>query len=476
MTRTRLDGLNLVLLGSLVFLLLGIALERSAPAPMVDFRVVYYPARCLIQHCDPYMGSEVRRIYEAEGGYRPLDSAKVGQIVTQNVYPPSALFLMAPFAMLPWGPVHILWIALTAGSFILASLLIWNLGADYAPIVSGVLVGFLLANSESLLITGNAAVIAISLCVAAVWCFLRERFVPVGILCLAVSLGLKPHDAGLVWLYFLLVPGAYRKRALQTLAVTIAISVLAVLWVGHVAPQWMHEWHSNVSALSVHGGLMDPGPASTGSHGLDMLVSLQAVMSVFRDDPRFYNLASYLVCAPLVLAWGLVTLRTRPSARRAWLALAAIAALAMLPVYHRQVDARLLLLTVPACAMLWAQGGRIGRVALAVTSAGLVLTGDIPWVIFLGLIGKLHLPATALTGQMLMAVQVFPAPLILLVMGIFYLWVYVSRSSASAVPAESGSYRETPIVPTLPDSGLNLRRPLDRLIPSLPDVPDRKRD
>ena len=435
MTKARLDGLYLVLLGSVAFLLLGVALERSAPAPLADFKALYYPSRCLIQQHDPYMESEVRRIYEAEGGNRPLDSAKTYQIATQNVYPPSALFLMAPVAMLPWGPVHILWIALTAGSFVLASLLIWNLGANYAPIVSGVLIGFLLANSESLLITGNAAGIAISLCVAAVWCFLRERFVPVGIACLAVSLALKPHDAGLVWLYFLLAPGVFRKRALQTLAVTTAISLLAVLWVGHVAPQWMQEWHSNVAAFSVHGGVNDPGPASTGGHGLDMLVSLQTAISVLWDDPRFYNLVSYLICAPLVLAWGFITLRSRPSTRRAWLALAAITALSMLPVYHRQVDARLLLLTVPACAMLWAEGGRIGRLALAVTTAGLVLTGDIPWAIFFGVASKLHLPATALTGTILMAVQMFPVPLILLAVGVFYLWIY-ARSGKH--PVEQG--------------------------------------
>jgi hypothetical protein len=433
MTKARLDGLYLVLLGSVAFLLLGVALERSAPAPLADFKALYYPSRCLIQHHDPYMESEVRRIYEAEGGNRPLDSAKTGQIATENVYPPSALFFMAPFAMLPWGPVHILWIALTAGSFVLASLLIWNLGANYAPIVSGVLIGFLLANSESLLITGNAAGIAISLCVVAVWCFLRERFVPVGIACLAVSLALKPHDAGLVWLYFLLAPGVFRKRALQTLAVTTAISLLAVLWVGHVAPQWMQEWHSNVAAFSVHGGINDPGPASTGGHGLDMLVSLQTAISVLWDDPRFYNLVSYLICAPLVLAWGFITLRSRPSTRRAWLALAAITALSMLPVYHRQVDARLLLLTVPACAMLWAEGGRIGRLALAVTTAGLVLTGDIPWAIFFGVASKLHLPATALTGTILMAVQMFPVPLILLAVGVFYLWIYARSGRPMAL-------------------------------------------
>ena len=71
MTKARLDGLYLVLLGSVAFLLLGVALERSAPAPLADFKALYYPSRCLIQHHDPYMESEVRRIYEAEGGNRP---------------------------------------------------------------------------------------------------------------------------------------------------------------------------------------------------------------------------------------------------------------------------------------------------------------------------------------------------------------------------------------------------------------------
>jgi hypothetical protein len=280
-----------------------------------------------------------------------------------------------------------------------------------------------------LVITGNAAGIAISLCVVAVWCFLRERFVPAGILCLAISLAVKPQDACLVWLYFLLAGGVYRKRALQTLLATVALSLPAILWVWHVAPNWVRELHSNIAAYSAHGGMADPGPASSGGHGLGMLVSLQAVLSVFRDDPRFYNPVSYLLFAPLLLLLAFVTLRSLPSQKRAWLALAAIAALTMLPVYHRQMDTKLLLLTVPACAMLWAEGGLIGWFALVVNATGFVLTGDLPWAIFFGFISKLHLPATVLTGQILTAVQVFPAPLILLVMGIFYLRMYVRRTS-----------------------------------------------
>ena len=99
----------------------------------------------------------------------------------------------------------------------------------------------------------------------------------------------------------------------------------------------------------------------------------------------------------------------------------------MLPFYHRQQDTRLLLLTIPACAMLAVAGGWIGRLALAVTTAAMVLVGDIPWIIFLNLLNALHLPATRLTEELLIVVQVLPVPLILLATAVFYLWVYVRQ-------------------------------------------------
>jgi hypothetical protein len=444
MTRARLDGLYFLLLGCAVFISLGSVLENVFPLPMVDFRTMYYSARCLVRHCDPYVENELLRVYQEEGGNCSLNDAQSRRVVAQYVYPPTAFSVTAPFAMLPWGPAHLLWMELTIGSIIFASFLIWNIGADYAPIVSGALIGFLLANSELLVITGNVAGLAISLCVAAVWCFLRERYIPAGILCLAISLALKPQDAGLVWLYFLLAGGVHRKHAWQTLLATAVVSLPAILWVWLVSPRWMQELHSNILAHYARGTVDDPGLATTGAHGLGMMVNLQTIFSAFRDDPRFYNLVSYLICIPLLLVWAFVTLRSRHTPKRAWLALAAIAALTMLPVYHRTQDTKLLLLAVPACAMLWAEGGRIGRLAMLVTTAGFVLTGDLPWVVILALIGRLHLPATWFFQQVVMAVQVFPVPLILLTMGIFYLWVYVRSCSASAA---TESCREAELEP-----------------------------
>lgn len=437
MEAKQLDGLYMWLLGCVAFLALGFALENASAVPMVDFKVLYYPARCLLHHCDPYDENRVLAFYTAEAADPPSSSAQVRQIVARCIYLPTAFSVAAPFAMLPWGPAHLLWMAFTAGSLIFASFLIWDLGARHVPVVSGILVGFFLANCESLLVLGNAAAIAVSLCVIAVWCLLQEKFIAIGIVCLAISLAVKPQDAGLIWLYFLLVGGTYRKRALQCLLATIAIGLPELLWTWHIAPNWIQEWHSNLAALSAHGGLTDPGPASLGSHGLGMQVNLQAAISLFRDDPRIYNPASWIVFGPLLLIWIFITLRYRPSPAKAWLAIASIATLSMLPVYHHLYDAKLLLATVPACSMLWAGGGLTGRIALLTTAAGFVLTGDLPWAIFLGLIQNLHLSVSGTAAWTLMAAQVFPVPIILLVMSIFYLYVYSQQASDSVEQAQS---------------------------------------
>jgi hypothetical protein len=434
MTKARLDGLYLLSLGALVFILLGVVMENGATSPQADFRGLYFPAQCLFQHCDPYAQSDVLPIYRASGVDRATDSEKIRQIATQSVYLPTVFAATLPFAMLPWSISHIAWLVLTIAGLIFAGFLAWSLAADFRPVLAGALVGFLLANSEVLLITGNAAGIVVSLCIVAVWCFVKDRYVLAGVLCLAVSLAVKPHDTGLVWLYLLLAGGIYRKRALQTLLATAVISIPGVLWAWLRSPHWMQELSGNLAAFSVRGGTNDPGLSSGGAHGLGTVVSLQPIFSFFRDDPHFYNPASYLLFGLLLLVWMFVTMRARPTAANFWLALAAVSALSMLPVYHRQYDTKLLLLAVPACALLFVEGGVTGWLALLVTSAGFVLNGDLPWVIFFALIKALHLGSAGLSGEILVVIQVFAAPLILLVTSVFYLGIYFRRAMAGGSP------------------------------------------
>jgi hypothetical protein len=161
------------------------------------------------------------------------------------------------------------------------------------------------------------------------------------------------------------------------------------------------------------------------------LIDLQVVLSLFKDDPRFYNPASYLVFAVLAAIWGFVTLRSGFSPARAWMGIAAIVTLSLLPVHHHLYDTKLLLLLVPAMAVLSAEKGPIKWPALLVTLAALAATGDISGTIFFQLVDRLLPPATGLAGA-LRGVLVFPVPLILLAVGVFYLWVYARWASRSS--------------------------------------------
>ena len=421
-------GFFLFVSGAAAFLVLSLLSLFHNATSMMDFRTAYSSARCLLKNCDPYNQADVMRIYHAEGGERLTDTDTDRFVVTRNVYLPTEFIVTTPFALLPFHLAEALWVALTIGSFILGSYLIWSVGANVAPELNGALICFLLVNAEQVVFYGNPAGLAIGLCVIAAWSLIHERFVSAGILCLAASLALKPHDTVFIWLYFLLAGGAHRRRALQTLAVIAALGAPVVLWVIHISPHWYEEMYANMLAFSVHGGINDPGPAAFVHHGTGVITDLQSVFSVVRDDPLFYNSATYLACAPMIIVWVLATLRAKRTAAVAWLALAAIVPISMLPLYHRIYDAKLVMLVLPACTLLHHRNGRIGRVALWITTVGFILTGDLPWSTFVSGLIHLRILTPAQPGPLVSAALAFPLPLALLVMGVFYLWVYVRHT------------------------------------------------
>jgi hypothetical protein len=418
----------LLILCTGISLLWGMSIGRSVAGGAIGFQGVYYGTRCLLNQCDPYNESELVNFYKGEGHEPPSDSIQRRKAVTLYVNLPTTFLFIAPLAILPWGPAHTLWTLLLIGALIAASSLMWRAGAAYADRISLILVCLLLLNCEIVFATGNTAGLVVSLSVIAVWSFLTERFMPLGVLCLATALAIKPHDAGILWLYFLLAGRVHRKRALQSLAITCAMVLAAVLWVSHATPNWLSEMRSNLAAISLPGGLNEPGLNSMTGRTPAMVISLQAVTSAIWSDPHTYNLFSYLICGILLFLWVLTTLRSRFSQSRAWLALASASALTMLLTYHRPYDAKLLLLTIPACTLLWANGGWRRWLAVLVTAAGILFTGDIFLALVSHRVRTLDLSGATAAQKAFIGIISQPAPLVLLVVVVFYLWVY-ARSS-----------------------------------------------
>ena len=426
--KNRIAAIVLLSVCSAVTLMWGLALASVARGTILDFKNVYLGERVFCQHHDPYDQSELLRVYFAEGGERAPGASpgyRTQMIVACQMYLPSALLLIAPFGLLPWPVAYLTWIALTTCGITTAAILMWQVASRYATSPPLYMILFLLLNSGILFAGGNAAGVAVALCIIAAWCFLEDRYVTVGMACMAVSLAIKPHDAGLIWLYLLLAGAATRKRALKTLfLITVTIGLIALVWVQRISPHWLPELQQNLREYSVPGSFNDPGPVANRTVGAGMIIDLETVTSVVRDDPGFYKISAYLLCTPLVLFWGFLTLRSRFAKERAWLALAAIAPLAMLPVYHRPYDAKLLLLVIPACAMHWSATRAIRAwSSLILTGAAIVFTSDFPLAFLSILSNKVHVPGGA-SGAVMTILLMRPAPLALLALGVFNLFQY----------------------------------------------------
>ncbi len=424
----RREGRLLLIAGAVLFLLIGLLWKPRPVFRLIDFKALDYASQALIQHRDPYREGSVLGVYEAaQETLRPV-AAGPGHIVALCVNLPTALALAAPFALLPWAAARALWLLLTAGFYLVAAYQIWRIGARWSPRMTGLLLGLLLSGSPLLLEFGNLAGIAVGLCVLGAILIIRQRHVSVGMVCLALSLLLKPQDSGFIWLCLLLAGGGHGRRALQALGLAAILGVLPVLWVTTFAPHWPAELHANIVATSLTGKVNNPGPPMV-EPALDgaMMVSLQTVTCLLVGEPGAYNAIAWLACAPLLLVWLLFALRKTPSPSKIWFALAAIAPLSMLPVYHRQHDTGLLMLAVPACALLQSRGGRLASAAAWLTAIAALACS----CLFLQPVGLLTYPLrSSLTGTKGIIATIAlarPVPFALLALAAFYVWLFIWR-------------------------------------------------
>lgn len=416
--RAHKEGFFLLLLGACVFLFMGIGLVLTDPHCMTDFRTAYFSTKSVLIGIDPYDPQNVLDTYRHTGA-PPFKTGIEQFVATHNVYPPTEFMPVAPVALLPFRIAKPLWFLLIAGGFICACFLVLDIVTPSASRLVGFLLGILIAGSSSLLFYANPAGIAITLTILAVWCFMRQRWLPVGVFALALGLALKPHDAGLIWLCFLLAGNPYRKLAWQSLGLAALLSLPAFLWISHIAPNWPAGVAANLKIYAQPGSINDPASA----YGTCFITSLQVIFCFIRNDPHFYNLASIVAMAPLLLVWAVATFRIRGSITSLWFALAAIAPLSMLPVYHRQYDAKLIILTLPALALLWTQRATLRHLALALTGLAFLLSSDLFWAAILLAFKPLPIVSLAAPARMRFASVTFPVPLSLLALGVFYLWV-----------------------------------------------------
>lgn len=366
-----------LLLCSLIYVVRGFHDERLA-LYCRDFKTVYAGARCLLQGCDPYDSQQLLMVYTAAGGPANDD---IPFHAHESIYTPSGLALLTPFAALQWRAAEQIWLFFSTGVFLLGSMLIAQLCLRIAPLASALGIGLLLLTSTTLIMLGQPSQLTIGFCAIGVWCLLEDKFPWAGVVCFALSLALKPHVAGAIWLYFAICAGRYRRQALRILAATVLICLPGILWATLMpaSSHWLHEIQANIAGITARGMPGDPGPADPGATSI---AGLQTILSLFRDQPAFYNRTAQAIGLVLLAAWMVPVVRVRASRERDYLAIASMACLSLLPIYHREYDTRILLLAFPAFAMLMRRElwFRIATAAITVVTLTLITHNFINYV------------------------------------------------------------------------------------------------
>lgn len=422
-------GLILVLVGCVFFCFRGVHDERLV-LRSCDFLPVYSGARCLLAGLDPYNADA---LLKADGTAGPPQSWFSDTLSFEGpVYPPTSLFVVTPFAVMRWRAAHRAWLAFLGLMFSIAICLMWELCADDAPLLAGALLGAFAATSTFLLMTANPTGIAVSLCAIGVWSALRERVEWLGVLCLALSLLLKPQIGGFIWLYLLLAAPAYRRFAWKTLAVASWIGLPAILWVSLMpaSRNWLPELYGALAENMGPGGTGGPGIGNPTSFAF---LNLQSVLSVIWANPRFYGTATYAITLPMIGLWLWTAAKGVLARRTVLVGLASGALLSLLPVYHRPYDVRLLLLMFPAVVLLWAERDRRGWLAMG---GALVMTAvSLNWLLhFL----QVHRD-TMYAGPLWMRLAGRPYPFVTLAVAMVFLWMYVRVAREDGLKAEPGA-------------------------------------
>ncbi len=369
---TRSPVFLIALLGALLFLVRGYHDEHEA-LHFRDFKQPYSSARCLLAHCDPYSESDTRTAYIAAGG---VNDDKVVFDPYSALYPPFSLVALMPVAALPYPVAHAVWEALIGVGFAAAVLLAAQMCLTVGTSIplAGVLAIFAFS-STILLMLGQISGLVIALLVLGYACVFRERFPLTAVLCFSIAVLLKPHDAAIPLVYLLFAGPRARLVFAGTAILSLLVaagSLLAFAHNPHTA-HWLGELRANLKGNAAPGSVNSP---TLGHMQGTNLADLEAVFAVLRPSPPFYNGAALLVSALLLGVWTVPAMRLRPGLGKHYLATGAIACLALLPIYHRQYDTRMLLLVFPAIAFLLGEPRmrRWGLAGFALLSAATVLT------------------------------------------------------------------------------------------------------
>ena len=338
-----------------------------------DFANIFAGAVCLLHGDSPYRFAPVQAALAQHGYFHVTAETWPASL---PLYPPFALALFTPLAGLSYANGASVFYGLTLVVCAVACLRVFIASpelADVPPVWRGLLLGLLMASPETRWALGNGNPVVLVTALLLFCCFDADpRWRLLRVLAFAAAVLLKPQIALPFALPLLVKPEDGWRMLLRAFAVVCAAAAAALAWCAQrpATAAWASDLQSNLALGAAAGNTMS---LTERAYVFDPRLNLAYLFGYWIGSPR---LNAMLTGALLLVGCAALCWAVAPCARggrQQWaLAVAATAALTLLPVYHRSYDALLLIAAMPWVLM----ATRIRRQALFAWCALLLIAAS----------------------------------------------------------------------------------------------------
>ena len=317
-----------------------------------DLALYYTCALAWAEGSNPYDPENLRAL-AARTGDAP------GSLLQNAISPPVTFVLLSPLALLSWPQARLAW--LIVNLVLTGGMCFWLVRLAEAPWPSARAVLLLalvlvLAPLQTGLRHGQMALVSTAFLVGAIHAQRAERDGLAGVL-LAVAGVFKPQLAAVFGLYWLC-----RRRwgaVLTAAGVAAAVTIVAVGRLHLADVPWWTQWRENIR-LCFRGGACDYAVVGQAHIFINLQHPLYAIFASRQAATAIAWAFTAVLVVPAALAWR----RTARGIERELPALAFLAVVCLLPVYHIFYDA--VVLVLPLCWAVRAAGTALRRWAIAV--------------------------------------------------------------------------------------------------------------
>lgn len=313
-----------------------------------DFVTLYAGSICMTHECNPYNVPQLDSVLVARRG-TDIQQAWFDQL---PIYPPTTLVLLLPFSLLSYKAATVIWFVLSLGIYIIGICWVCFFSSllRATPLLARGALALLALHFPKMLQClgfGNPSVIVTGLLLFAVF-DARGKHKLLRFFAALAACFLKPPMAIPVGIVMLLRESRSWREAgkIAALCVGAFVLVAACSYIPRDMARWPHDLGANL-ALGRQGGMSPMNRVSPSN----VLLNVANIPGYFTTSTLAIQAIAIGVVVPLTGMFVVAFYRLKQSGGwndRAYLmAVAAVAGITLLPVYHRFCDIGILLLVVP---------------------------------------------------------------------------------------------------------------------------------